>query len=181
MSLFRSLFGKLFGVDPGVADLLQMDTVTGVRYPTLRGPANKVQAFTTTPQTLTLDGHNEKVIVLDRAAGITVTLPALASTGKGYRIRFYVKTTASGGSYIVKVANSTDIIQGVMIQRGDDAASLGGFIAGASDDTVTLNGTTTGGFKGDTFDLTDVGNNTWLLRGATQATGTEATPFSATV
>lgn len=177
---FHSLYGRLFGLDAKNGDVFGQ-TAAGKFEPVARGPQNRVQTFTTTPQTLVAEDNFEKTIVLDRAAGITVTLPALLATGSGKKVRFFVKTTASGGNYVIQVANATDIIQGVIIQRGDDAASLGGFITTGTSDTITLNGGTQGGFAGDFLELQDVGANIWAVRGSTQATGAEATPFSAAV
>ena len=45
-----------------------------------------------------------------------------------------------------------------------------------------MDGSTKGGIIGDTFKLTDIGADQWLLHaGTTSGTGTVATPFSAAV
>jgi len=43
---------------------------------------------------------------------------------------------------------------------------------------ITLNGSTTGGIKGDRIELIDVASATWSIIGHTSATGIEATPVT---
>lgn len=118
-------------------------------------------------------------IVLDRAAGIAATLPA--ATGSGARYEFYVATTVTSNTTTIKVANASDTMRGNAIVGQDGGDILVLFEAGATADTVTLNGTTTGGLLGDFVILTDMKANLWHVRAVLAATGTEATPFSATV
>lgn len=120
--------------------------------------------------------HAEAELVANRAAGITFTLPA--SEGKGAVFNFFVGTTFTG-SGIIKVANSTDIMQGV-VSIATDAAGVTCPTA-ADSDTITMNGSTTGGLKGSYIILTDVASGVWEVAGALVSTGAEATPFSATV
>jgi hypothetical protein len=63
----------------------------------------------------------------------------------------------------------------------DGAAAVLGYATAASSDTITLDGTTTGGFAGDVIEIIDAIAGTYLVTVLTKATGTEATPFSATV
>jgi hypothetical protein len=44
--------------------------------------------------------------------------------------------------------------------------------------TITMDGSTRGGFAGDVVELEDVATNVWAVRMFGHATGTEATPFS---
>lgn len=132
--------------------------------------------------TMTRDAHLGKTVLLDTAAGSTVTLPA--STGGGDKYRFVVSVVATSNSHIVKVANSTDAMQGLILESGDDAsgtAKCWPATAGTSD-TVTLNRTTTGStIKGEWLEVEDISSGVWQVMGVIAATGTEATPFSATV
>jgi hypothetical protein len=63
----------------------------------------------------------------------------------------------------------------------DNAAAVLGYRTAADSDTITLNGTTTGGLKGDIIRIVDVAANLFSVTVMSAATGTEATPFSATV
>jgi len=133
--------------------------------------------------TLTAALHGGRTILLDTAAGSTVTLPA--ATGSGVKFRFLVSVIATSNSHIVKVANSSDTMTGMLASISDDAGfPLKGYTADATAgaDTITLNRTTTGStVKGEWFELEDYAANKWAVKGMIAATGTEATPFSATV
>lgn len=121
------------------------------------------------------DAYNGETIPLNRAAGQAVTLPA--STGSQARYAFYVGTTVTGPTTI-KVANATDVMAGRAIMA---ATTPGAFYTTATSDTITLNGSTTGGVAGSYIVVTDIAAGFWLTEATLQATGSVATPFSATV
>lgn len=135
-------------------------------------------SITTSAVTITKDDYANRPIVLDRAAGITVTLPA--ATGTGHSYTFYVKTTFTGNG-IIKVANSTDVMTGFALLHQDAADTAVTFDTAATSDTITMNGTTTGGLLGSQVYLVDLASGLWGVAVFTSATGIEATPFSATV
>lgn len=118
-------------------------------------------------------------IVLDRAAGIAVTLPA--STGSGVVYEFFLKTTVTSNSTTIKVANASDVMAGQAVLGQDAGDTVNHFATAASSDTVTWNGTTTGGIAGARCKVIDIAANLWHVEVISDASGTEATPFSATV
>lgn len=125
---------------------------------------------------------NGKVIKLDTLTGSVVTLPA--ALGRGVRYRFLVTLLATSNSHIVKVANATDVMIGLMKgARIDSGNAVLGFATASTSDTITLNRTTTGSVSlGEWFDLEDILAGFWSVRGMLSATGAAfATPFSATV
>lgn len=136
---------------------------------------------TNTAATLTIDQETHEGItqVLTRAAGIAVTLPA--STGDGARYRFVLGASVTSNSTTIKVANASDIMTGLAFTQQDAGDTVVGFVTGATDDTITWNGTTTGGLKGAWAEIEDIAANLWHVRVFSDASGTEATPFSATV
>lgn len=134
-------------------------------------------SITAATVTLTADAHAFRPIVLDRAAGIAVTLPA--ATGSGDVYSFHIKTTFTGSSTIKVVGN--DVMQGFAVLLQDAADTVVAFETAADTDTITFNGTTTGGLLGTQVRLVDVATDTWSVDLTGAATGTEATPFSATV
>lgn len=138
-------------------------------------------AVTGSSVTITQAAHAGRVVNLSRAAGIAVTLPAASGSGSVYR--FVIGTTITSNSTTIKVANTSDAMQGFSMIVSDDAGGpVKGFIAAAgTDDTITFNGTTTGGYIGDTVEIIDIATNVFQVRILGKATGTEATPFSATV
>jgi len=129
--------------------------------------------------TITAASHSGRAVTLNRAAGIAVTLPAAAGTGALYT--FIIGTAVTSNSTTIKVANASDTMTGTAYVVSDGAAAVLGYRTGASDDTITFNGTTTGGLKGDIVRVRDVATNLFAVEVLSAATGTEATPFSATV
>lgn len=134
-----------------------------------------------TAATLTIrkDNHAGTIIVAKRAAGQAYTLPA--SSGSGVKYSIYIGTTITSNSTTIKVASSTDIMQGLAMQAADGGATLNAWETASDTDTITFDGSTKGGLVGDLVELTDVESGVWLVRVTGAATGTEATPFSATV
>jgi fructose-specific component phosphotransferase system IIB-like protein len=121
----------------------------------------------------------DEVYVVNAAAGAEVTLPP--ATGSGFRYTFIVGTTVTSNANVIQVANSDDIMQGVVIGAADTDDSVNGWEAASDSDTITMDGSTTGGIVGDRVELVDVAENVWAVNGIIQQTGTEATPFSAAV
>lgn len=136
-------------------------------------------SLTAATYVLTAEAHSGTALVLNRAAGVTCTLPA--ALGYGSVFEFVVATTVTSNSDIIKVANSTDVMQGVALVAADGGDTAVAFETVAASDTVTLNGSTTGGIRGDRIVLKDVAAGLWSVSVISAGTGTEATPFSATV
>lgn len=120
-----------------------------------------------------------KVAKIDAAAGCLITLPVPAGTGDQYT--FEVGTTVTSNSILIKAPNAAVVFDGFAVQLADAGAGINGWETAVNTDTVTLNGTTTGGLKGDLITFTDIGTDRYQVDLLGAATGTEATPFSATV
>lgn len=120
-------------------------------------------------------GYAGKVTVLDKADGQAVTLPK--ATGSGNKFTFFVKTTVTS-DLTIKVANATDVLSGNCLVDGDSAAL---FPTAADSDTVTMNGTTSGGVAGSQLVVEDVASGVWMVNGVLNGSGVIVTPFSATV
>ena len=140
--------------------------------------SGSIVSATAATLTVTSASHSGRMVVLDRAAGQAVTLPA--ATGSGNCYKFFVATTITSNSTTIKVVGD-DTMAGVAIVANDGGNSASIFEAGATADTITFNGSTTMGLKGDVVELQDVAADLWSVRVVGAATGTEATPFSATV
>lgn len=126
---------------------------------------------------ITEAAHDSKIVTLNRAGGIAVTLPA--ATGSGLRLFFVVGTTFTTAGTIKVTGDDTMAGNAILFQDGGD--TMVGFEAGATADTITMDGTTTGGLKGASVYLIDIAADLWFVHYRSAATGTEATPFSATV
>lgn len=162
---------------------IYQDTTNGVVYQNLGsstssswkniGPSVPVDV---TASTLTLSplSHSGRTVTLNRAAGIAVTLPA--ATGTGDRYRLFVGTTVTSNNITITRAGS-DTMFGMVYQLADAGSTLAAYeCPGAT--VITLNGSTTGGIKGDQFELEDVATGVWRILGHTSATGVEATPVT---
>lgn len=123
--------------------------------------------------------HDGKVITVNKADGSTLTLPV--ATGSGAHIIIFIGTTVSSSAVVVQAGDADDAFAGTAWMANDTDASVSGFEAAATDDTITLNGSTKGGIKGDRIELIDVAANTWSVQAFLQGTGSEATPFSSAV
>lgn len=125
---------------------------------------------------------SDKVTKLDTVTGSVVTLPPALGSLRKYEV--IVTVLATSNSHIVKVANAVDVMRGIILgHRVDAGNAVLGFAAGATDDTVTLNRTTTGSVSlGEYLEFLDIASGIWQVRGRLSATGAAfATPFSATV
>lgn len=129
---------------------------------------------------LTEAAHEGKTIVMGGAGTArTFTLPA--ATGGGGKYRFVVGAVNTS-NYLIKAAVGTDLFEGNLLMVCDGGDTVEGFESGATDDTVTLNGTTTGGAAvGDWIEFEDISATGWAVRGVLTGTGDEVTPFSDTV
>ena len=143
--------------------------------------SDNVVSVTSSSLTLTERTHNGKVMVLDRAAGIAITLPAAAA---GLRFEFIVKTTFTGAASI-KSATGADIMIGhaLLGNDTDNTTVLWQAVAASTLDTIDLFGTanSTGGIAGERIIITGLGTNLWHVDITGDAAGTEATPFANTV
>jgi hypothetical protein len=130
--------------------------------------------------TLNAGTHGGKNILMSGAgAARTFTLPAATGTKDKYR---FTVAEVNTSSYLIKVANGTDVMDGQIVSLQDAADTLVGWETAATSDTITLNGTTTGGVSiGDWVELQDIATGQWSVTGITTSSGNEATPFSATV
>lgn len=131
----------------------------------------------TASTTLSRDVHAGTTVVVNAAAGATITLPA--SSGKGDEYTIFVNTTITSNSLIIRVANATDIMQGVLSIATDVAGVT--CPTAATSDTITMNGSTAGGVKGSYVVLQDVASGVWEVSGGLVSTGAEGNPFSAAV
>lgn len=141
-------------------------------------PTSRIVNATASTLTVTKLSHDQKIVTLNRAAGIAVTLPA--ATGSGNWFRFYVGTTVTSNTTTIKVVGD-DTMSGLALSAADSGASVNGWETASDTDTITFDGTTTGGILGDFVELIDVAADKWHVRVQSSSTGSEATPFSATV
>ena len=144
----------------------------------LKTGTQRIVNLTASTLTVSAPQHNEKIITINRAAGTTITLPAASGTGAKYTFIVGTTLTADG---VIQVANASDVMTGNAYTTTTSSTNAEAFATSATSDTVTLDGTTTGGIKGDRVEIIDVATNLFSVVANTSSTGTEATPFSAAV
>jgi hypothetical protein len=148
----------------------------------VKRPLKSITADTVLDATTGVLADAGKTIVLNKADGATVTLPAALGTGASYI--FFVGTAITSNNYIIRVADATDTFIGAVHMMDADDDSQTSVTAKGSDDTLTMNGGTTGGgLLGDTLTFTDIATNKYVVQGniIVPAGSNPADPFSATV
>lgn len=138
-----------------------------------------LQPINITASTTLADRHSETLCTINAAAGLTLTLPAASGSGKTFML--LIGTTVTSNNVVIQVANASDTMAGLATLAQDSADTVVSFETASTSDTITLNGSTKGGIKGDVITLKDAQANLWLVQMSGSGTGTEATPFSAAV
>ena len=158
------------------------------------GPANVIDADSST--SLTVATHAGRIVHNDAAGAVTYTLPAVNATadsgisGPGPDLNnlnnvgatfTILNSITKTGDLVVQVANSTDVMSGGAFFIDDSSDNVVGFETVAASDTITLNGTTTGGVTYAKIVCTVLGTGLWSVSVHTGCTGSFATCFSAAV
>jgi len=153
------------------------------------GPGSTVALTANT--TLTVNDHAGRILLTQDADGI-FTLPSInanangATAGStdynnlnniGASFTFYVDTTATD---VQIVTDGTDKFTGAAMIAVDDGAKKA-FFPGASNDVLSMNGTTKGGIIGSILTVTAVEEANYLVHNSLLlGSGTIVTPFSDT-
>lgn len=127
-------------------------------------------------KTLTVE-ESGSVVFLNRAAGITVTLPTPQA---GVTYEFYVGTSVTSNAYkIITDAATTFLVGSVTNVDTDTSNAVAVFTAdGTAHVALDMNGTTKGGLRGSYFKLTCISSTRWLITGTNLGSGIVATPFA---
>lgn len=127
-------------------------------------------------RTLSVD-ETGSTVVLDRAAGIVVTLP-LAVPGLVYD--FKASASVTSNSYKVITGAATEfLIGGYTNVDTDTSNAVAAFTGnGSTHIAVTMNGTTTGGLLGTSLRFTCLSATRWMVEGFVQGNGAVATAFA---
>lgn len=131
---------------------------------------------TATVIALTAAANANKTLVLDAAAASAITLPAATGTGNAYVV--FIDTAATATASTISTVASGEVFKGICWAATTAANAVLGYVATATDNTISLNGTTKGGVKGDRIVMVDVKASTWSVEMYTAPTGTTTTPFS---
>ena len=147
------------------------------------GNANVVSL--TADTTLTVDAHAGKILTCNDADG-KFTLPSIVATAPGNdedpnqtnnlgaTFTFVVETAATDMDILT---DGTDKFVGGLYTGVTDATGKT-FISGASNDVITLNGSTKGGLAGSIIKVTAVGSAKYAVEGIILGSGTLVTSFA---
>ena len=147
------------------------------------GNANVVSL--TADTTLSVNSHAGKILTCNDADG-KFTLPSIVATAPGEdsdpnqtnnlgaTFTFVVETAATDMDILT---DGTDKFVGGLY-TGVTNATGKTFISGASNDVITLNGSTKGGLAGSIIKVTAVGSAKYAVEGIILGSGTLVTPFA---
>ena len=158
------------------------------------GPANVVDADSST--SLTVASHAGRIVHNNAAGAVTYTLPAINANSDsavagpgadlnnlsniGATFEIFASITKTG-NLVVQVANSNDVMVGSAKFIDDTSDNMVGFETASTSDTITLNGSTTGGVTFSKITCTAISSTQWKVDVESGCTGSPATPFSAAV
>ena len=159
-----------------------------------QGPGNVVAVTAST--TLTVAEHAGKVIKVGGtlASNIVLTLPAINTSAsspvagpgtdpntlnnQGAVFTIWVDATVATSSVKIGTNGTDKFIGSVLSIDSDTSGAMAGFIPGASNDYINLDGSTTGGVVGTCITITSLTTNKYMVNGVIVCTGSPATPFA---
>ncbi len=159
-----------------------------------QGPSTIVEI--TADTTLNPVSHGGRIISVGGAlaANVTLTLPSIntsanaASSGpgndpntsnnEGVIYTIWVPTTITTSSLKIGTDGTDKYVGYVLSIDSDTSDATRGFGAGASDDFINFNGTTTGGVAGTWVQIFAIAANKYMVTGVAVGSGTVATPFA---
>ena len=139
----------------------------------------------TADTTLTVEAHAGKILTTNDADG-KFTLPSIVATSPsdptdpnqlnnlGATYFFVVETAATDMDILT---DGTDKFVGGLYTGVDDSTGKT-FISGASNDVITMNGSTKGGLAGSIVKVTAIADNKYAVEGLILGSGTIVTPFA---
>ena len=162
---------------------------------TFTGPVKSIAGFIsagstavvdlTADTTLTVDSHAGKILTCNDADG-KFTLPSIVTTSPsdptdpnqannlGASFFFVIETAAT--DLDIKTDGTDKFVGGLYIGVNNSTGKT--FISGASNDVITLNGTTKGGLAGSIIKVTAVASAKYAVEGIVLGSGTLVTMFA---
>ena len=159
-----------------------------------QGPGAVVAITAST--TLNPVDHGGRIITVggSLAANVVLTLPTInastdpASSGpgadpntinnEGVVYTIWVPTTISTSSLKIGTDGTDRFVGSVLSIDTDTSGAAVGFTAGANDDYINFNGTTTGGVAGTFVQIVAVAALKYMVSGTVNGSGVVATPFA---
>lgn len=159
-----------------------------------QGPATVVAITSST--TLNPTDHGGRILSIggSLAANVVLTLPTIntsanpttsgpgqdpsTANNQGVTYTIWVPTTISTSSLKIGTNGTDKFVGSLLSVDTDSSGAVVGFTAGASNDFINLNGTTTGGVAGTWVQIVAIAANKYMVTGVVNGSGTVATPFA---
>ena len=159
-----------------------------------QGPSTIVEITSST--TLNPVAHAGRIISVGGtlAANVVLTLPAIntsanaASSGpgndpdtannEGVVYTIWVPTTIATSSLKIGTDGTDRFVGTILGVDTDSSNALVAYTAGASDDFINFNGSTTGGVAGSWVQIVAIAANKYMVNGIALGSGSVATPFA---
>ena len=149
---------------------------------TFSGPVRSNRGFTaagstamvniTAETTLTYDDHVGRIIKVNDADG-AITLPTISNDTLGARYTFYVGTDCTDCD--IKTDGTDKFVGSLSVM---ELWLTETYAPAASNDVISMNGSTTGGDKGSYVEITAIEDNVYLVQGMLLGSGEAVTPFA---
>lgn len=154
--------------------LSMYNVLTGAEAPA--ADATRIVTVTASTLTVTQAAHSGKIVMLNRAAGIGVTMPP--ATGTGAIFTFFIGIAITTNTTTFTKGASSDVFSG-LAELSETAGPLTTiFLSAANTNLITLDGSIKGGLIGDMISFVDVATNRMMVRLQCAASGVIVTPFS---
>jgi len=159
-----------------------------------QGPGNIITLTSST--TLSVAAHAGKTIKVGGtlASNLVITLPSIntaanaASSGpgadpdnannQGATFTIWVDATVATSSVKIGTDGTDKFVGSVLSIDSDTSGAMAGFIPGATNDFINLNGSTTGGVVGTCIQITSLTTNKYMVNGVIVCTSVPATLFA---
>ena len=159
-----------------------------------QGPSTIVEITSST--TLNPVAHAGRIISVggSLAANVVLTLPAIntsanvSSSGpgndpntannEGVVYTIWVPTTIATSSLKIGTDGTDKFVGTILGVDTDSSNALVAYTAGATNDFINFNGTTTGGVAGSWVQIVAIAANKYMVNGIALGSGTVATPFA---
>jgi hypothetical protein len=125
------------------------------------------------------------LILMDRAAGITFTLPVATSSTVGMYFDFVVTTSVTSNSYKVITGAATELLIGGYVNVDTDTSNAVAVFTGNGSTHISINMSSastnaTGGIVGTKLRFTCLSTTRWMVEGIVQGAGSPTTAFATT-
>jgi len=123
------------------------------------------------------------LILMDRAAGITFTLPTATANSVGMYFDFVVTTSVTSNAYKVITGVGTQLLIGGYTSVDTDSTNAAAIFTGNGSTHVSINMTAAstnaaGGLQGTKLRFTCLSTTRWMVEGIVMCAGTPVTAFA---